>query len=59
VEINDLRGLATVFCMVAFAAIVWWAYGPSRKGYFDKAAQIPFEDEADGSSGEHSREKEQ
>ena len=46
-EMGDLRGLATILCMVGFAAIVWWAYGPSRKDYFDQAAQLPFADEAE------------
>lgn len=44
-DINDLRSLSTVFCMFAIFAVTWWAYGPSRKAYFDKAAQLPFEDE--------------
>jgi cytochrome c oxidase cbb3-type subunit IV len=49
-SIDDLRGVSTIFCMVAFAAIVFWAYGPSRKQYFDKAAALPFEDETDTES---------
>lgn len=44
-NIDDLRGLGTIFCMVAFAAIVYWAYGPSRKKYFDDAADLPFSDD--------------
>ncbi len=44
-DINDLRGLSTIFCMLAFAAVCFWAYGPSRKEYFNKASQLPFEDE--------------
>ncbi len=44
-SVNDLRGLSTVFCMLAFGAVVFWAYGPSRKQYFDQAAALPFEDE--------------
>ncbi|MBT4162660.1 MAG: CcoQ/FixQ family Cbb3-type cytochrome c oxidase assembly chaperone [Gammaproteobacteria bacterium] len=44
-DIGDLRGLSTVFCMAAFAAVVFWAYGPSRKSYFEKAADLPFADE--------------
>lgn len=52
-DIGDLRGLSTIFCMLAFAAVVFWAYGPSRKGYFDKAAELPFAEEASaGSEGE-------
>ena len=42
--IEDLRGIATILCMLAFAAIVYWAYGPSRKSYFDSAALLPFDD---------------
>jgi len=44
-DINDLRTLATVLVAIAFAGIVWWAFGPSRKKYFDEAAQLPFTDE--------------
>lgn len=42
-EINDLRGLATVFCMIGFALVVVWAYSPSRKERFDEDAMLPFE----------------
>ncbi|MDA0977308.1 MAG: cbb3-type cytochrome c oxidase subunit 3 [Proteobacteria bacterium] len=45
-EMSDLRGLSTVFCMIAFLAVTYWAYGPSRKSYFEEAASLPFlEDE--------------
>ena len=44
--IEDLRGLSAIFCLLAFAAVVWWAFAPSRKGYFERAAELPFaEDE--------------
>lgn len=42
---EDLRGLSTIFCMIAFAAIVYWAYGPSRKDYFEDAANLPFDED--------------
>ena len=46
-DLGDLRGLSTVFCMLAFAGVVYWAYGPSRKKHFDDAAELPFaEDES-------------
>lgn len=45
-DIGDIRGLSTVLCMLAFAAVVFWAFGPSRKHYFEKAADLPFADEA-------------
>ncbi|MBD3648956.1 MAG: cbb3-type cytochrome c oxidase subunit 3 [Pseudomonadales bacterium] len=44
-DINDLRGLATILCMVAFLSVVIWAYSPSRKNRFEEAARLPFEDE--------------
>ena len=47
--IDDLRGLSTIFCMLAFGAVVFWAYAPSRKSYFDEAAELPFDDEKEES----------
>ncbi len=44
-DIGDLRGLSTIFCLIAFAAVVYWAYGPTRKDYFDEAAELPFADD--------------
>ncbi len=43
--IEDLRGLSTIFCMAAFFAVVYWAYGPSRKAKFEDAADLPFADD--------------
>jgi len=44
-DINDWRGLATVFTMVGFLAVVFWAYSSKRKKQFDDAANAPFADE--------------
>lgn len=44
-DINDFRGLATVFVMVAFFGICWWAFSPSRRAKFNDAADLPFADE--------------
>lgn len=44
-DINDLRGLSTVFAMVAFIAVCLWAYSSKRKSRFDEAANLPFADE--------------
>ena len=44
-DIGDLRGLSTIFCMAAFFGVVFWAYGPSRKDKFKEAADLPFADE--------------
>ena len=44
-DINTLRGLATVLCMIAFLGIVFWAYSSKRKQGFDEAANLPFADD--------------
>lgn len=46
-DINDLRGLSTVFAMVAFISVCVWAYSGKRKQKFDDAANLPFADEHD------------
>jgi cytochrome c oxidase cbb3-type subunit 4 len=49
-DMGDLRGVSTILCMLAFGAVVYWAYGPSRKADFQEAAEILF-DEPDSDSG--------
>ncbi len=44
-DINDLRGLSTVFLMMAFIGLCFWAYSSKRKKAFDEAANLPFADE--------------
>lgn len=44
-DINTLRSVATVLVAVAFVAVCWWAFSPSRRKRFDEAAQLPFADE--------------
>jgi cytochrome c oxidase cbb3-type subunit 4 len=44
-DINDLRGLSTLFLMIAFIGLCFWAYSSKRKKTFDEAAQLPFADE--------------
>lgn len=43
--LNNLRGLSTVFVMIAFAGVCWWAYAPRRKKRFEEDANLPFADE--------------
>ena len=45
-DINDLRGIATILTMVAFLSVVFWAYSSKRKKDFDEAANLPFADES-------------
>ena len=44
-DINDLRGLSTLFLMISFIGMCFWAYSSKRKKTFDEAAQLPFADE--------------
>lgn len=43
--LNTLRSLSTVFVMIAFAGVCWWAYAPRRKKRFEEAANLPFADD--------------
>jgi len=45
-DINDLRGLSTLFLLLSFLGLCFWAYSKKRKPYFDDAANLPFADEA-------------
>lgn len=50
IDINVLRGIATLLVMLAFLGLCGWAYSSKRKTHFDEAAQIPFADDTrDGS----------
>ena len=44
-DINTLRGLATLFVLIAFVGICLWAYSSKRKKDFSEAAQLPFADD--------------
>ncbi|MGI9295694.1 MAG: cbb3-type cytochrome oxidase subunit 3 [Pseudomonadales bacterium] len=44
-DINLLRGIATVFTMIAFLGVCYWVFGSKRKTDFDEAANLPFADE--------------
>ena len=44
-DINDLRGLSTLFLMISFIGLCVWAYSSKRKKTFDEADQLPFADD--------------
>ena len=50
-DIGTVRGLVTLFVMLAFIGLVFWAYSKRRKADFDEMAQMPF--------NEHPSKKEQ
>lgn len=46
-EINTLRGIATVVALLAFVGITLWAFARHRHSAFEEAANIPLMDEAE------------
>lgn len=44
-DINTMRGIATLVAFAAFLGVCFWAYGSQRKKGFDEAANLPFADE--------------
>ena len=52
-DINTLRGLATVVVMVTFLGICVWAFSSKRKRDFDEAANLPFADEGERKLDDH------
>jgi cytochrome c oxidase cbb3-type subunit 4 len=45
-DINTLRGIATILAFGAFIGVCWWVFGARRKQGFDEAANLPFADDA-------------
>ena len=44
-DINDLRGLTTLFLMISFIGLCIWAYSKKRRKAFEEAASLPFADD--------------
>jgi len=44
-DINLLRGLATIVVMITFFGICWWVYFYRSKAHYQEAEQLPFADE--------------
>jgi cytochrome c oxidase cbb3-type subunit 4 len=42
-DVNTLRTVATVVSLFTFIGIVAWAYSRKNSSAFDKAANLPFE----------------
>ena len=42
-DINTLRSVTTVLSFAMFVGILVWAFSRKRKVDFDRAAQLPFE----------------
>jgi cytochrome c oxidase cbb3-type subunit 4 len=41
-DTGTFRGLVTLFVMLAFIGLVFWAYSKRRKADFDEMANLPF-----------------
>jgi cytochrome c oxidase cbb3-type subunit 4 len=44
-DMGELRGLATILCMIGFFSVSVWAYSASRSKDFTEASLLPFADE--------------
>ena len=44
-DINLIRAAVTLAALAAFAGIVWWAYSPSRRTYWEHRALLDGEEE--------------
>ncbi len=45
-DIGTFRGIVTLLLLVAFVALVAWAWSKRRKAAFDELARMPLEDDA-------------
>ncbi len=54
-DIGTVRGLITLFLMLAFIGLVVWAYSARRKPDFDEAARLPFDEEPRKKNGSGKR----
>jgi len=47
IDMGLVRGVATVFALLAFLAVVAWAYGKRSQEGFKAAARLPLEEDDD------------
>jgi cytochrome c oxidase cbb3-type subunit 4 len=45
IDMGLVRGIATVFALAAFVAVVAWAYGKRPREAFEEAARLPLEED--------------
>lgn len=45
-DINTLRGIATILAMAAFLGVCWWTFSGRQKKGFEDAANLPFADDS-------------
>lgn len=44
-DVNMLRALLTLACLIVFLGIVVWAYSGKRRARFHDAARVPLEED--------------
>lgn len=42
---GTVRGLTTLLALLAFAAVLWWAYSRRPRETFRRAARLPLEED--------------
>ncbi|MGI9245477.1 MAG: cbb3-type cytochrome oxidase subunit 3 [Steroidobacteraceae bacterium] len=47
-DVGTVRGLITLALLLAFVALVIWAWSKRRKAEFDELARMPLEDDPPG-----------
>lgn len=40
---GTLHGIITIFAMLAFFGVCWWAYRPANKARFEEDGQLPLD----------------
>ena len=45
INMGIVRGIATVFALLVFSAVVLWAWGKRSQDAFRSAAQLPLEED--------------
>lgn len=43
-DINLLRGIITAISLIAFIALVWWAWSGRQRKRFEEASMLPFDE---------------
>ena len=61
---GTLEGIGTVFALVAFLGVCWWAFSKHKKKDFEEASRLPFDEDelkerkpSDSSGGDTERHK--
>lgn len=44
-DINDLRGVATLLLLCAFIGLIFWVYQPKRRDAYKQAGHLPLDAE--------------